>query len=212
MSKNVTYWSQHHPNVYISGLDGLDPTNRKLVLLKHVAVLILKPRIRKAVLCTYIIKIEFDLTQVRLTCDDHLYPTFFKCFFTNKWWHHQHVRIVCHHFITREVSVTHMPKLMVQFVGRTSRVAYLHSTCSTCNTRVTSRELPVPNGSQHAGYLYFTCFYHVKYLQTTCQFSTLRVNHEPLVQVLHLTRQPCTTRAPGQHATCHISVPNIILD
>ena len=112
--------------------------------------------------------------------------------------------------LQREISVTHMPKLMVQFVGRTSRVAYLQPTCSTYNTRVTSRELPVPDVSKHVRYLYFTCFHHVKYLQTTCQFSTLRVNYAPLVQVLHSTCQPCTTRAPGQDTTCHISVPSII--
>ena len=114
--------------------------------------------------------------HVMTTCIQH-----FSNVFTNKWWHHQHVRILCHHFITREISVTHMPKLMVQFVGRTSRVAYLHPTCSTCNIRVTPRELPVPYVSKHVRYLCFTCFHHVKYLQTTCQFSTLRVNHAPLV-------------------------------
>ena len=35
---------------------------------------------------------------------------------------YQHVRHVCYHIITREVSVTHALKLMVQFVGKTSRV------------------------------------------------------------------------------------------
>ena len=47
---------------------------------------------------------------------------FFKRFYYICVVQYQHVRHVCYHIITREVSVTHAMKLMVQFVGKIYRV------------------------------------------------------------------------------------------
>ena len=55
MSKKIL--SLHCPNVYmyISGLDGLDPTNRGIVLQKHLSMLVQTLRMINANLCTNVI-------------------------------------------------------------------------------------------------------------------------------------------------------------
>ena len=56
--------------MYISGLDGLDPTNRGIVLEKHLSMLVQTLRIMNANLCTNVISSDRSFY-----CDDIVIDT-----------------------------------------------------------------------------------------------------------------------------------------